>query len=129
MKLKHYVMELLVALLMMWGTTMVLAQEGHPLHGSWSGNRTVDGQDSRLLIVMELQRDQSITGYVIENRKKIPLKGVVLNPADWTVSMSLADDSYSISGKIGDLGSATGRMIDGSWTDGRSSGDFHLQIN
>ena len=129
MNLKIVVRPFLAGLLMFLSTTLLQAQEGHPLHGSWSGNRTVDGQSSRLLVVMELQRDQSITGYIIENRKQVPLKGVVLNPDDWTVSMSLADDSYAFNGRIGDLGSAAGRTIEGRWTDGRNIGDFHLQIN
>src|SRR5690554_1729052 len=67
----------------------VSAQEGHPLTGSWSGERVVDGRDSRVLMVLDLQRDQSFSGYVIENRARIPLKSATLDPTDWSVNIVL----------------------------------------
>ena len=50
-----------LALVFGWAMALVaavsLAQEGHPLTGSWSGNRVVDGKNARILMVMELARD------------------------------------------------------------------------
>lgn len=116
-------------MILVLGTSFLQAQEGHPLHGSWSGNRVVEGQQSRLLVVMQLERDQSFSGYIIEDRKRIPLKSVVLDPDDWTVTIALEDNSYQLEGRIEDMGSATGRHIQGRWSSGNRSGDFQLQIN
>lgn len=104
------------------------AQEGHPLTGSWSGERMVDGKASRVLLVMELQRDQLITGYVLENGKKSALHDVVLGIDSWSVTFAL-DKGYQVTGAIGELGSQTLRTISGTWTDGTSKGDFHVTIN
>lgn len=104
------------------------AQEGHPLTGSWSGDRSVDGQRSRVLLVMDLGRDQVISGYVLENGKRSALENVTLDLESWTVAFSLAD-GYQVNGTIGELGSQTERTITGTWTDGSKRGVFHVDIN
>jgi hypothetical protein len=108
--------------------TVLSAQEGHPLTGSWSGERMIDGKSSRVLLIMELHKDQMISGYVLENGKKSALQDVALNPADWSVSFAL-DAGYKVEGAIGELGSQTQRTITGTWTDGSKSGAFHVDIN
>jgi hypothetical protein len=108
--------------------TVLYAQEGHPLTGSWSGERMVDGQPSRVLLVMELQKDQKITGYVLENGKRSAVQDVKLNTNDWSVSFAL-DQGYRAEGTIGELGSQTQRTITGTWTDGSKSGAFHVDYN
>jgi hypothetical protein len=109
-------------------TAVAFAQEGHPLTGSWSGERMVDGQPSRVLLVMDLQRDQKISGYVLENGKRSELQDVKLNTAEWSVSFAL-DQGYRVEGAIGELGSQTQRTITGTWTDGSKSGAFQVDIN
>ena len=104
------------------------AQEGHPLNGSWSGERVVDGKTSRVLLVMELHRDQTLSGYVLENSKRSALQDVVLNPDDWSVSFEL-EQGYSVKGVIGELGSQTARTITGTWSDGSQGGEFTVDIN
>ena len=88
----------------------------------------VDGKPSRILLVMELHRDQTISGYVLENSKKSTLQDVALNTADWSVSFAL-EQGYKVQGVIGELGSQTQRTITGTWTDGSKSGEFHVDIN
>jgi hypothetical protein len=112
------------------------AQQGHPLTGSWSGERSVDGRDSRVLMVLDLQRDQNLSGYVIENRARIPLKSATLNPGDWSVNLVLEGRdrdgdpvSYEVEGTIENLGSWNAREIVGTWTDGSGSGDFRVVLN
>jgi hypothetical protein len=108
--------------------TALSAQEGHPLNGSWSGERMVDDKPSRVLLVMELHRDQTISGYVLENSKRSPLQDVMLHTNDWSVSFAL-EGGYKVQGTIGELGSQTQRTITGNWTDGSKSGAFHVDIN
>ncbi|HWK53787.1 MAG TPA: hypothetical protein VNR18_05410 [Hyphomicrobiales bacterium] len=118
---------LLATLLLCLGS-LAPAQEGYPLNGSWSGQRVVDGANSRILLVMELQRDQSVTGYVIENGKRQALQDVQLHPSDWTVSFSLAD-GYQVEGAIEELGSTSQRKINGTWSQGGAGGAFHVELN
>lgn len=108
--------------------SLALAQEGHPLNGSWSGERMVDGKASRVLLVIELQRDQTLSGYVLEAGKRSALQDVVLHTDDWSVTFGL-DGGYQVSGTIGELGSQTARTITGSWTAGSSGGAFHVELN
>jgi len=112
---------------------VALAQEGHPLTGSWSGSRIVDGKSSRVLMVMELQRDRTISGYVMEQGKRAPLEAVVLDPQTWSVSFTLAAaDSglhYKVEATFEDMGSATNRKLIGKWTEGNASGDFMVGLN
>ncbi len=111
----------------------VLAQEGHPLTGSWSGSRSVDGKNARVLLVVELARDQTLSGYMLEQGKRVPLEGVAVDPATWTVTFSLgaseAGPRYSVQARFDDLGSATSRKLLGTWNDGTASGDFSVQFN
>jgi len=79
----------LLGWVMAMAVSVVLAQEGHPLTGSWSGSRSVDGKNSRVLMVMELARDQTISGYVMEQGKRVPLEAVSLDPATWSVTFAL----------------------------------------
>ena len=54
----------------------LLSQEGHPLVGSWSGDRLVNDQRTRVLVLLDLQVDQEITGTLLENGARIPLSNV-----------------------------------------------------
>lgn len=110
-----------------------LAQEGHPLTGSWSGNRSVDGKNSRILLVVELARDQTLSGYVLEQGKRVPLESVQVDPATWAVNFALGASEggprYTVQASFDDMGSATSRKLLGSWSDGKASGDFSVQLN
>ncbi len=123
----------LVGWVMTIAVSLVLAQEGHPLTGSWSGSRTVDGKNSRVLMVMDLARDQTISGYVMEQGKRVPLETVSLDLATWSVTFALgASDGgprYTVEATFEDMGSATNRKLAGKWTDGKASGDFSVRLN
>ena len=127
---------LLVALLLLSWAVTVTAQQGHPLTGSWSGDRSVDDGTSRVLLVLDLQPDQRITGYILERGARIPLSGVSLDPENWTVSFrgegtdrAGNEVGYAVEGKIENLGSINERAIVGTWRDGELSGEFRVVIN
>ena len=114
----------------------LLSQEGHPLVGSWSGDRLVNDQRTRVLVLLDLQVDQEITGTLLENGARIPLSNVKLDPENWSVSLNARGEdragnaiNYEIHGEIDNLGSATQRMITGTWDDGANTGSFSLQRN
>jgi len=118
------------------GAVQVVAQHGHPLVGSWSGdwgrNQT---ERSRLLVTFEFGVDQVISGFIIENGTRTPFETAVLDPSAWAITIT-AERSTSagavpmrIEGVIENLGSATGRRISGTWVEGDVRGDFQLSIN
>jgi hypothetical protein len=118
----------LLTALALGGSFSVHAQEGYPLDGSWSGERQVEGKSSRVLLVMSLQRDQSVKGFLLENGKRQPLQNVQLHPENWTVNFSL-DGGYQVEGKIENLGSVSARKIVGKWSQGSNGGSFAVNIN
>jgi hypothetical protein len=84
---------------------------------------------------MDLQPDQRIEGTLIENGARIPLD-ITLNPEDWSVSIiaqgqNRAGDAvnYQANGVIENVGTATQRMIVGTWQDGGSVGEFRVRMN
>jgi len=126
----------LFAFVLLIFSNALCAQEGHPLNGTWSGNRIVNGQTTRVLIIFNLQPDQVIEGTLLENGNRIPLQDVTLNPLDWTVSMKASGTdkagnnfSYEIAGALDNLGSATNRTLDGKWIEGETTGTFRIFMN
>jgi hypothetical protein len=105
-----------------------LAQEGHPLTGSWHGDwGTSPTQRNR--VVMSMQWDtKNIVGKINPGPNSIPLKVATLDPSKWTVHFE-ADTKDSmhivIDGKLDNIGSYN-RTITGTWMQGSTKGDFKL---
>ena len=50
------------------------AQHGHPLVGTWSGDwKAADGQTGRVLVVINFDEDQVISGNIIEGTIRSPI--------------------------------------------------------
>ncbi len=109
-----------------------VAQEGHPLKGSWigtwSGNK-VHGQD--VLLVMNWD-GKAVTGIINPGTDDIAIKAVTLDADKWTVHIE-ADTkdkagaiSYVIDGKIENL-AMHNRTVTGTWKSQRGSGAFRIQ--
>lgn len=113
-----------------------LAQAGHPLKGSWSGDWG-PSPDHRNRVLLLLDWDgKEITGVINPGREGVPLKSATLDPSDWTVHFEAeAPDSsgnvvqYVIDGKVENLGSWTNRRISGTWRHGDETGDFLVVLN
>ena len=123
------------ALLLLSVSVFIYAQEGHPLTGTWSGDRVSNGTKVRLLLIMDLQPDQQIEGTLIENGARIPLD-ITLNPEDWSVSINAqgqnrAGDAvnYQATGVLENIGSVNQRTIIGTWQDGEIVGEFQVRMN
>lgn len=105
---------------------LLAAQEGHPLTGSWHG----EWGTAKTPIVMFLKwNNKSVEGTLNPGKNGTPLKSVTLNPADWTVHIEGATkdgQAVSADGKLGDIGSYN-RTITGTWTQGKSKGNFQLK--
>jgi len=110
-----------------------LAQEGHPLKGSWLGTwagNKVHGND--VLIVMTWD-GKNITGTINPGTDNMAIKNASLNPDGWLVHFEAdAKDkagqllTYTIDGKIENLPLAN-RVVTGTWKDSRGgTGAFRI---
>ena len=109
-----------------------VAQEGHPLKGSWigtwSGNK-VHGDD--VLFVLNWD-GKAITGMINPGTDNIAIKNATLNPDTWAVHLegdakdkSGAPLTYVLDGKIENLAMAN-RSITGTWKNGKETGALKI---
>jgi hypothetical protein len=123
---------LLVALLI---AAPALAQFGHPLKGTWSGDWGPT-KDSRTRILLELNWDgKAITGTINPGPKAVPLQKATLDPATWGVHLEGEGKDaagkpvhYTIDGKLENIG-AYQRVLTGTWVEGDKKGDFKVVRN
>ena len=110
----------------------VLAQEGHPLTGTWSGDwGPTPTQRTHLTLVMSWD-GKNVSGTLNPGPDAVSLGSVFLDVTNWTVRIEAdgKDQSgkavhISAEGKIEDLSSAH-RKLSGTWTQGTAKGDFKL---
>ena len=117
------------------GFTLLLpamAQEGHPMSGSWVGDfGPTKEQRTRVVVAMEWT-GKGLTATINPGPNAIKAKVARANPDDWTLHIE-ADGkdaqgrpvSYVIDGKIDDLGTYN-RSIIGTWNVGATKGDFSI---
>ena len=113
-------MRTLPILMLLWGASLALAQEGFPLDGTWRGQRQA-ATDKPVTIVLVMQWDgHKISGQINPGPNSIPLGDAQLIPDGWRVSFtarSASGEPISFEGAIQDLGSYH-RAIVGTWTEG-----------
>jgi hypothetical protein len=110
----------------------VLAQEGHPLKGSWIGDWGPNKADrNQVTIVMDWDGKQ-ITGIVNPGPGAIPMQKASLEPKGWVVHFELDTKNaagqpvhYAVDGHIENLG-LYNRSIVGTWSHDNVKGDFKI---
>ena len=123
---------LVMALLM---AAPALAQFGHPLKGTWSGDWGLT-KDKQTHVVLEINWDgKAITGNINPGPKAVPIAKATLDPATWTVHIEGDGKDaagkpvhYVIDGKLENIG-AYQRILSGTWTEGGKKGDFKVVRN
>ena len=108
------------------------AQEGHPVVGSWHGERGA-GSANRTQVTLIMDWDgKEITGLVNPGYEHMALQNAKLNAKDWTVHFELDSKDSSgkiirciVDGKLDKLGSDR-RTLTGTWTCGNTKSDFKL---
>jgi hypothetical protein len=109
-----------------------LAQEGHPLTGTWTGDwGGASTQRTHITLVMSWD-GKSVTGTLNPGPDAVKIGNIVLDVTNWTVRID-ADGKdasgkpvkISAEGKIEDLSSAH-RKLTGTWMQGTTKGDFRL---
>ena len=105
-----------------------LAQEGHPLTGSWHGQWTPAGAKTNNIVMFLKWENRQITGTINPGRAGIPITGGTLDAAKWMVHLEAKTkegEPIVIDGKLDDIGSYN-RTITGTWMQGSAKGDFKL---
>ena len=121
----------LFSLVVLAGAAAV-AQEGHPLKGSWIGTwsgNTVHGNDVLLVLTWD---GKTITGTINPGTDNMVIKNASLNPEGWVVHLEAdAKDkagavvTYVLDGKIENLAMAN-RTITGTWKNQKESGALKI---
>lgn len=112
---------------------MAVAQQGHPLSGSWHGNWGLPGSEEHVDLTVIMDWDgTAVTGLVNPVTDRAPLENAVLDSSNWTVrfEVDVADASGETrrcvaNGSIDRLGSDR-RTISGTWTCGDLAAEFTL---
>lgn len=110
-----------------------MAQEGHPINGSWigewSGNQT---HDEFVLIVLSWD-GREISGMINPGTDNIEITDAELDPSDWAIRIEAdTEDSsgrsvdYVIEGNIQDL-ELPNRYITGTWQSDDGRGAFEIR--
>jgi hypothetical protein len=121
-----------LACLCVAATAWLAAQEGHPLVGSWHGDRGANAR-SRIDVTLVMDWDGTqLTGLVNPGFEHMELQNAKLNPKDWSVHFEVdAKDASGkavrciVDGTIDKLGSDT-RTLTGTWVCGGAKQTFKL---
>ena len=109
-----------------------IAQEGHPLTGTWSGDwGPTTTQRNHLTFVMNWD-GKNVTGTINPGPDSIPVGSVLLDVTNWSVRIEADAKDQSgraihiaAEGKLEDIASWH-RKITGTWVQGTTKGDFRL---
>ena len=113
-------------------TAPAVAQEGHPLKGSWIGTWGPSQNHSNDVIIVLNWDGKSITGTINPGTDEIAIKNATLNPDGWVVHLEGdAKDkagktiTYIIDGKIENLPKRD-RSVVGTWKTATENGPFKI---
>jgi hypothetical protein len=110
-----------------------LAQEGHPLVGTWYGDWGPTPTERTQITVVMSWDGKKISGIIDPGPDAIPLKAVTLDSTTWTVHLEAeAKDrsgkpiSIIADGKLENIGSYS-RTLTGTWLHGATKADFKIK--
>lgn len=114
-------------------TVSAVAQEGHPLTGTWYGDFGPTAAKRYDLTVIMTWDGKATNGIINPGPDVVHIKAAVLDSSKWTVHFE-ADaknkaggmDHYVFDGKLNNV-VAGSRFITGTWTCGATKGDFKLK--
>jgi hypothetical protein len=118
---------------MLAGSTLaLLAQEGHPLTGTWHGDYGTSATQRTQFVFLMHWDSKKVEGKINPGANSIPLKVATLDASKWMVHFEadMKDASGKpmpmvFDGKLDNVGSYN-RTITGTWTSGAQKGDFKL---
>ncbi len=124
------ILALAVACLL--GGLTAIAQEGHPLKGSWIGTWGPNSNQGNDVLIVLSWDGKAITGTINPGTDNLPVKNATLNPVGWVVHLEAdAKDksgsplTYVLEGKIVNI-ALPNRSITGTWKNQKESGAFKI---
>lgn len=119
--------------LFVWLAAVVVAQQGHPLVGTWYGDWGPSRQERHDVTIVMTWDGKTIGGTIDPGPEAVPFRTATLDSSTWTVHIeaerqakgAAAAVRYVIDGKLANLG-AYNRTLSGTWTSGATKGDFKL---
>ena len=127
MRLKAAYLFCLVAGLAL--SASAVAQEGHPLVGTWYGDWGPTATQRTQITVVLTWDGKTISGTMDPGPDAMAVKAATLDSTKWAVHFE-ADTKAAVhivaEGKLADIGSHN-RTITGTWTQGSTKGDFKLK--
>jgi len=122
----------LLAVAMAGFTFALVAQEGHPLTGTWHGDYGTSATQRTQMVFLMHWDSKKVEGKINPGANSIPLKTATLDASKWTVHFEadMKDAAGKpmpmvFDGKLDNVGSYN-RTITGTWTSGAQKGDFKL---
>ena len=124
--------HLILVLACMGVILSAVAQEGHPLTGTWSGDwGPTATQRNHITFVMSWD-GKNVTGTINPGPDAIPIGSVFVDVTNWNVRIE-ADGKdqagkpvhIAAEGRLDDIGSYH-RKLTGTWLQGTTKGDFKL---
>ena len=110
-----------------------LAQEGHPLKGSWIGEWQGNETHSEFVLLVLDWNGREITGTINPGTDNIEITHAELDPSDWSVRIEAdTEDSngravdYVIEGNIQDL-ELPNRYLTGTWRSSDGRGEIEIR--
>jgi hypothetical protein len=116
----------------------LIAQEGFPLTGTWSGDYGTSAKEAdRVQTTLILSWDGSkIQGLVDPGPDSAKIKTATLDTTKWSVHMEydVKDKSgklvpFIVDGKLQNPNSRKNRMVVGTFTHGTAKGDFKIKMD
>jgi hypothetical protein len=111
---------------------VALAQEGHPLTGTWAGDWGPSATERNHITFVMNWDGKNVTGIINPGPDAVPIASVFLDVTNWTIRIQAdAKDQagnpvrIAAEGRLEDL-SSPHRSIRGAWTQGGAKGDFVL---
>ena len=120
-----------LSLVALTGSARLVAQEGHPLKGSWIGTWGPAKSHPNDLVLVLNWDGKSISGTLNPGETDTPIKNATLDPATWTFKFEadVKDKAgvltYAVEGRIENL-AFPNRTISGTWKNQRESGKFKI---
>ena len=110
-----------------------LAQEGHPLSGTWHGDWGPSATQRTPVVIFMKWETRMLTGVLNPGPNAVPLKIATVSGPKWDVHLEAemkdakgAAVPVVIDGTIDEIGSYN-RTLSGTWTQGAVKGTFKLR--
>jgi hypothetical protein len=120
--MRFTVRNVLCAVFAAGALSIAVAQEGHPIKGSWIGAWEGHPGGDSLLMVMNWD-GMAITGIINPGTDNLQIDSATLNPDNWTVH--IVAGNVTLDGTFARL-ELPNRSISGTWTSNGASGQFEI---